>query len=549
MLKTQYDVVKEVLKDNFGCKLSMEEEGEWDIFWADTGITSAIISKMKPYQKVNHFHGMSCLARKNHLGRNLMRIRKALPVDYNFFPPTWLLPAEWADFKNQFNGKKKKTFILKPEALSQGIGIFLTNTFEQIDTEQHYVAQRYITKPYLIEGLKFDLRIYVLVYGCDPLRIFLYKEGLARLATDKYVPPVEGNIENLFMHLTNYAINKNSEKFIFNTDPEKTDIGHKRSLTYVWKYIDEHGGDSKSLKEKIKDCIVKTLAAVHPLLAHSYRSCQPHDNSNNKCFEILGFDILLDHKLKPWLLEVNHSPSFTTDTPFDHKIKNELLTDTLRIVRMDPAKRIKFYEKKSELQQAQFMGKDKAKPSDDKEMRTEKRKKKMEKRDKYELENCGGFTRIYPEIDGEKKYEKFFIAAQEVWDQFTGARKKLDLKKKKAEIEEKQKPKKPPLNVKAIYSKPLNRKPLYYLNPNKITRRVPQPEELAFQLPEEVMNNKEMLLAFLNDPLTDTVSTINIFKIENCPNNIIKYSKSSNYFTCNCKTTNCKFRSSRRHKY
>lgn len=65
-----------------------------------------------------------------------------------------------------------------------------------------------------MDGLKFDLRIYVLVYGVNPLRLFMYKEGLVRLATDEYVRPTDQNMKNLYMHLTNYAINKNSGKFI-----------------------------------------------------------------------------------------------------------------------------------------------------------------------------------------------------------------------------------------------------------------------------------------------------------------------------------------------
>jgi len=78
------------------------------------------------------------------------------------------------------------------------------------------VVQRYMHKPYLIDGLKFDMRIYVLVAGIDPLRIFVYEEGLARFATEEYRPPRSENLDNKFMHLTNYAINKESPNFIFN---------------------------------------------------------------------------------------------------------------------------------------------------------------------------------------------------------------------------------------------------------------------------------------------------------------------------------------------
>ena len=70
------------------------------------------------------------------------------------------------------------------------------------------MAQRYMHKPYLIDDLKFDLRVYALVFGVDPLRVFVFKEGLARFATETYIGPQKNNLDNLFMHLTNYAINK-----------------------------------------------------------------------------------------------------------------------------------------------------------------------------------------------------------------------------------------------------------------------------------------------------------------------------------------------------
>ena len=65
-----------------------------------------------------------------------------------------------------------------------------------------------------------------------------------------------------------------------------------------------------------------------------YRSCQPDDSDNAMCFEILGFDIMLDQDLKPWILEVNHSPSFSTDTPLDFKIKKNLITDAIKLLNL-----------------------------------------------------------------------------------------------------------------------------------------------------------------------------------------------------------------------
>jgi tubulin polyglutamylase TTLL6/13 len=50
------------------------------------------------------------------------------------------------------------------------------------------------------------------------------------------------------------------------------------------------------------------------------------------CFELLGFDVILDSKMKPWLLEVNHAPSFATDSPLDYKVKKQLFIDTFKIL-------------------------------------------------------------------------------------------------------------------------------------------------------------------------------------------------------------------------
>lgn len=232
---TQYPVIKQVAYSilKFQPLIDPTKE-EWDILWTDNAIPPEQLSHMKPFQKINHFPSMYSLSRKNHLARHLMRMRKKFPEEYSFFPVTWLLPAEFPDFSNEIK-QKSKVFIIKPQASSQGRGIFLTNNSDIIDKNEHYVAQRYINNPYLIEGLKFDCRVYVLLTGCDPLRIYLYNEGLARFATEEYESPNEENLVNSCMHLTNYAINKKSKNFIFNEKEENDDIGHKRSLSSLFE--------------------------------------------------------------------------------------------------------------------------------------------------------------------------------------------------------------------------------------------------------------------------------------------------------------------------
>ena len=74
--------------------------------------------------------------------------------------------------------------------------------------------------------------------------------------------------------------------------------------------------------------IIKTLISVEPHITNQMTRATRH---RNVCFEVYGFDILLDSKLKPWLLEVNISPSLSSSSPFDKKVKTMLICDTLNL--------------------------------------------------------------------------------------------------------------------------------------------------------------------------------------------------------------------------
>ena len=111
--------------------------------------------------------------------------------------------------------------------------------------------------------MKFDLRLYVLVLGVNPLRIFLFKDGLARLATSPYYEPNDSNMNNMQMHLTNYAINKNSLAFMKNYTAAGDFVGSKRSLKFVLRYLKKTlKADTTKLMKEIKDMIIKTIISA-----------------------------------------------------------------------------------------------------------------------------------------------------------------------------------------------------------------------------------------------------------------------------------------------
>ena len=105
---TEYDVVKRVAKKMQDYRLKEYDEDhegaiihgegnkklskDWDVSWHDLGITADFLSKMQPYQKVNQYPGMYVVTRKNYLARNLMKMQRAFPTEYKFFPKTWLIP-------------------------------------------------------------------------------------------------------------------------------------------------------------------------------------------------------------------------------------------------------------------------------------------------------------------------------------------------------------------------------------------------------------------------------------------------------------------------
>jgi len=338
-VQAYYPIIVETM-ESFGYKIT-DNESKATLLWINTNGSIEIASSLLPWQFYNHFPGTWTLARKVELAKNIDIMSKFLPNDYCFYPRSFVLPFQFQDLKAfmlSIPKKSKRTFIIKPDRGSLGKGIFLS---QEPDVIEEYtdpaIAQRYIT-PFLIDGLKFDLRIYVLITSIEPLRLYIHDEGIARFCTEKYEEPVSSNLEHVFSHLTNYSVNKKNENFKanFQADENEKECGHKRSLNSIFEEIDKRGYNSKNVKSQIDEIVRLTIASAQPFIASQYRIGVTQNDGKSRCFEILGFDILIDQDTKPWLLEVNCKPSMAVDSEFDRQIKTTLIHGALKIIQLQP---------------------------------------------------------------------------------------------------------------------------------------------------------------------------------------------------------------------
>lgn len=111
--------------------LHFEKEGPWDIRWTDGAVSVEALSKMASHQKVNHFPGMNTLSRKNNLAKNMLKMMARFPEHYSYVPRTFLLPHDLPLLRSYHTDHARRGrpryYIAKPEASSQGRGIFLSD--------------------------------------------------------------------------------------------------------------------------------------------------------------------------------------------------------------------------------------------------------------------------------------------------------------------------------------------------------------------------------------------------------------------------------------
>ena len=324
----------------------------WNVYWASgIALTLSDYQAMGRSQHVNQFPCTQNITRKDWMTRNLIKMQQLHGKrHFDFIPDSFILPAEQAQFREAFRDDGA-LWIIKPSNASCGRGIFISDDLAEIEEaplseefEGSYIANKYVEQPLLLDGLKFDLRVYVAVTSFDPLRVHVFRDGLARFATEPYSEDRD-SLDNPFVHLTNYSINKlNAVGFEEGAAPAAAESpsssgdfssGTKRSIRAVFERLVRDGlvETVDELWSKIDDIVIKTVLSIDREVVAATRRGVARAGS---CFQMFGFDVLFDEALKPWLIEVNFCPSMNTDAEVDLSIKGRAIANLLTVAGVQP---------------------------------------------------------------------------------------------------------------------------------------------------------------------------------------------------------------------
>jgi hypothetical protein len=283
------------------------------------------------------------LTPKNRFAQTLKRATDLAPQRgqhslFDIAPQTFVFPHEYGAWYKTAVTESEKIWIVKPANGARGEGIYLVEGINTVQQDQNVVLQEYISNPHLLNGYKYTLRVYVAVTTFNPLRAWVYPDGLTKLATQPFTTDHE-SLDNLFIHLTNPDILINDTQVDFTTQ-RMTHADYRQLLK-------RSGHDDEHLFNQIRTIIAKSLLAAREPVLHLQSQTLDSQQAINP-FMLLGYDILVDADMKPWIIEVNAGPSLDNvvgDAPVatrENEIKEQVAKEILILGGRLPQAKMKF---------------------------------------------------------------------------------------------------------------------------------------------------------------------------------------------------------------
>ena len=281
------------------------DDSDWDAGWVTGMPDSAQFRRVSPRCRLNHFPGNAALTVKSRLHASLSTLRERMVESHGadsepvsrlaFFPRSWVMPHDYHALQEAALANPEQRWILKPTNASKGKGVRVLRDAGDAPLAADWMVQEYLANPHTIRGHKYVLRLYVLISSLEPLRVYLYRQGFAKLASEPWDPD---DADNPYSQLTNPDINALNDRA--EVPVEFIDLERYRA------WLRDQGHDDDRLFARIHDLVaLTTISAVD---AMRRRTAEVGADPRG-CYELLGLDCLVDDTLKPWILECNLSPS------------------------------------------------------------------------------------------------------------------------------------------------------------------------------------------------------------------------------------------------
>ncbi|MGI9646783.1 MAG: hypothetical protein ACR2O6_15870 [Ilumatobacteraceae bacterium] len=296
---------------------------DWNLHWSYPVQPSRTFRALDDSRRISHFPGIGPMVFKDEMYRHLVRAGRS-----DFLPRTFSMPDDLAAWREAVAADPDAIWISKRKWSGNGDGIAMVTDPDDVPTTEDWLIQEYIANPLLLAGhpSRHVIRVYVLITSLDPLVAYLHRSAMITFTSRPYSRD-RSTLADPITHITSAPIQRGNTEV---DDP-------LRSIDQVeyGRRLSESGIEPGALWDDIRRLVTDTVVALSPPVL---RLSSVISDRLDCCFELLGYDLVVDDELAVWLLEINKGPGIGatagggSSQQAQRRVKNAVVGDVLGMV-------------------------------------------------------------------------------------------------------------------------------------------------------------------------------------------------------------------------